>query len=132
VRFIKFALIAALAFALDGCAATSQQVAQNLGEQYVGKNVDAMTSRFGPPQSAFRMNSGETAYVWQLSAVTNYDIGQYGGSAKTNYCKVNVIASPAGVVTKLTTEDAVVNDGLLRGLEVWGSVCAQHLGMARQ
>jgi hypothetical protein len=84
------------------------------------------------------MNSGETAYLWQLAAETNIDISsdKYGssGSAKTNYCKVNVIASSTGIVTKLTTEDSGGTGGLLglAGVDIYGSVCARHLGMPRQ
>lgn len=66
--------------ALGGCAATKQEVSESLGSRFVGKNVDTLISEFGPPSSAFRMNSGETAYVWQLSAVTNID---------TNKCKAS-------------------------------------------
>jgi hypothetical protein len=50
-------------------------------------------------------------------AETDVDISsdKYGssGSAKTYYCKVKVIASPAGIVTKLTTEDSSGTGGLL-------------------
>ena len=44
------------------------------------------------------MNSGEAAYVWHLSAVTRFNADS--GWAKTNYCKVSVISSPTGIVTK--------------------------------
>jgi hypothetical protein len=78
------------------------------------------------------MNSGETAYVWQLSAETYVDTDI--GRAKTNYCKVNVISSPAGIVTKLTTEDSSGTGGIavLAGVDIYGSICANHLGMRRQ
>jgi hypothetical protein len=127
-----------LAVALCGCAASKQEVVSRLGDQYIGKNVDALVSQFGPPASTFRMNSGETAYLWQLAAETDIDISsdKYGsnGSAKTYYCKVKVIASPAGIVTKPTTEDASGTGGLLglAGVDVYGSVCANHLEMPRQ
>ena len=52
------------------------------------------------------MNSGETAYAWQLSAVTNIATSDGHGVAKTNYCKVSVISAPNGIVTKLSTEDS--------------------------
>jgi hypothetical protein len=90
--------------ALAGCAATKQEVSDNLGNRFVGKNVDSLVSEFGPPASTFRMNSGEIAYVWQLSGITYIDTDKGSGTAKTNYCKVNGISSPAGIVTKLTTE----------------------------
>jgi hypothetical protein len=120
--------------ALAGCAATKQEVSDNLGNRFIGKNVDVLVSEFGPPLSAFRMNSGETAYVWQLSAVTYIDTDKGSGTAKTNYCKVSIISSPAGIVTKLTTEDSSGTGGLagLAGIDIYGSICARHLGMRRQ
>ncbi len=130
--------IVALAVALCGCAASKQEVAARLGDQYIGKNVDALVSQFGPPATTFRMNSGETAYLWQLAAETDIAVSsdKYGssGSAKTYYCKVKVIASSTGIVTKLTTEDSSGTGGLLglAGVDIYGSVCANHLGMPRQ
>jgi hypothetical protein len=120
--------------ALPGCAATKQEVSANLGDRFLEKNVDALVSEFGPPASTFRMNSGETAYVWQLSAVTKINTNDGIGTAKTNYCKVNVISSPTGIVTKLTTEDESGTGGIvgLAGVDIYGSVCARHLGMRRQ
>jgi hypothetical protein len=77
-------MAAALAVvALAGCAATKQEVSQNLGHRFIGKNVDTLVSEFGPPANTFRMNSGETAYVWQLSAVAYIDTNNSGGTAKT-------------------------------------------------
>lgn len=131
---IRFAMIAAACVVLSGCAATKQEVSENLGNRFVGKNVDALVAEFGPPASIFRMNSGETAYLWQLSAVTRINTYEGSGTAKTKFCKVSVIASPTGTVTKLTTEDASGTTGLLglAGVDVYGSVCAQHLGIPRQ
>jgi hypothetical protein len=130
--------VVALAVWPAGCAASRQEVAARLGDQYVGKNVDALVLQFGPPASSFRMNSGDTSYVWQLTAVTSIDVSsdRYGssGTAKTDYCKVSVIASSAGIVTRLTTEDASGTGGLLgmAGVDIHGSVCARHLGMRRE
>jgi len=129
---------AALATILAGCAASKQEVVARLGDQYVGKNVDTLVMDFGPPSSSFRMNSGDTSYLWQLSAVTNIDVSsdRYGsrGSATTEYCKVSVIASPRGVVTRLTTEDASGTGGILglAGVDIHGSICGQRLGMRPQ
>ena len=122
------------AILLAGCAATKQEVSENLGNRFLGKNVDTIVSEFGPPASAFRMNSGETAYVWHLSAVTNINTSEGSGTAKTNYCKVSVISSPTGIVTKLTTEDSSGTGGILglAGVDIHGSICARHLGMKRQ
>ncbi len=121
------------AIALTGCAATKQEVVEKLDNTYVGKNVDALVSQFGPPASTFRMNSGETAYVWQLSSVTSINTYQGSGTARTAYCKVNVIASPTGIVSKLTTEDVSGTGGLLgaAGVDIYGSLCARYLGIPR-
>jgi hypothetical protein len=119
---------------LAGCAATKQEVSGNLGNRFLRKTVVSLVSEFGPPASAFRMNSGETAYVWQLSAVTNINTDRGSGTAKTNYRKVSVISSPTGIVTKLTTEDSSGTGGILglAGVDIYGSICARHLGMQRQ
>jgi hypothetical protein len=137
-RWLRAISVLLVPFVAAGCAATKQEVSEGLGNQFVGKNVDVIVSQFGPPASSFRMNSGDTAYVWQLAAVTNIDVSsdRYGSSgvAKTNYCKVNVIASPVGIVTKLTTEDSSGTGGILglAGVDIYGSVCARHLGMPRR
>jgi hypothetical protein len=130
--------VVALCAVLGGCAASKQEVVTRLGDQYVGKSVDALVVQFGPPASSFRMTTGDTSYVWQLTAVTNIDVSsdRYGssGTAKTNFCKVSVIASPTGIVTRLTTEDSSGTGGLLgaAGVDIYGSVCARHLGMKRE
>jgi hypothetical protein len=74
--FLKIAAVVAGA-ALAGCAATQQGVVASLDQRFIGKNVDTLVTEFGPPANAFKMNSGETAYVWQLSAVTNINTDRY-------------------------------------------------------
>jgi len=132
--FLKLAAALFALLALTGCLATTQEVATNLNDRFVGKSVDSLVSEFGPPASTFKMNSGETAYQWQLSSITQIDTYRGVGAAKTQYCKVTVIASPKGTVSKLMTEDASGTPGLLgaAGVDVRGSVCAQHLGIQRQ
>lgn len=83
------------------------------------------------------MSTGETSYLWQLSSVTNIEVDRHrwgsSGSATTKFCKLSVIASPAGVVTKLTTEDS--SAGLreaIGNIDFYGSVCANHLGIRRE
>lgn len=126
--------VVAICIALGGCfAASKQEVAARLGQEYVGQNVDALVVRFGPPASTFRMNSGQTSYVWQLSAEANIAVSsdRYGSSwsARTNYCKVSVIASPTGIVQQLDTEDANAGYGVPGALRIYGSLCGQRLGM---
>ena len=123
-RHLRLAAAILCCVGVAGCAASREEVAARLGAEYVGKNVDALAVKFGPPTSMFKMNSGQTSYQWQLANETNiavnHDLGT--GHASTRYCKVTVIASPAGVVSQLDTEDS--NAG--------GSLCARRLGMQRQ
>ncbi len=124
-------IVAALAMALAGCAADRQQVAQNLDNTYVGKPVDTLVAEWGPPTSTYRMNNGETAYVWVLSNEVGIRVDQGRGVATDRSCKVNVVASPTGIVIKLTTVDASGTGGLFGavGVDVRGSVCANRLGI---
>jgi hypothetical protein len=88
--------------------------------------------KFGPPANTFKMNSGDTSYIWQLGKQTNIDADRGRGIASTQYCKVNVIASKTGVVTQLNTEDSNAGAGLGSTLGMYGSICANRLGMERQ
>jgi hypothetical protein len=92
--------IVALCAALAGCAASREEVATRLGQQYIGQNVDALVVRFGPPTNAFNMNSGGTSYIWQLGNQTNINTDRGSGVASTIYCKVSVTASKTGVITR--------------------------------
>jgi hypothetical protein len=124
--------IVALCAALGGCAASRQEVATRLGDQYVGQNVDALVVKFGPPASTFKMNSGDTSYIWQLGNQTNINTNEGSGIASTLFCKVSVIASKTGIVSQLNTEDANAGGGLAGAIGMYGSICAQRLGMERQ
>jgi hypothetical protein len=113
---------------LTACAASRQEVATRLGQQYIGQNVDALVVRFGPPASTFKLNSGETSYVWQLGNRTDVYANRVVATASTEYCKVNVIASPTGIVKQLNTEDPNIYVGLTAAVGIEGSFCATHLG----
>ncbi|MCA6097114.1 hypothetical protein [Bradyrhizobium australafricanum] len=63
--------VAAAGAVLAGYAASKQEVVARLGDQYIGQNVDRLVVQFGPPTSTFRLNGGQSSYVWQLSAVTD-------------------------------------------------------------
>lgn len=131
---MKFLTVVMLAAILGGCAASKQEVAARLGAEYIGQNVDALVLRFGPPISAFKMNSGDSSQVWQLGAGTSIQgDGNGGGTASTYYCKITVIASPKGTINQLNTEDSNAS-GLIGATGVYGSFCGNVLGMkpARQ
>jgi hypothetical protein len=129
---MRFPGVVALCAALCGCAASKQEVVARLGDQYIGRNVDALVVQFGPPTSVFKMNSGQSSYIWQLSAVTDIATDRGFGTASTRYCKVTVITSPAGVVQQLNTEDQNAGVGVPGLLGVYGSMCGQRLGMKPQ
>jgi len=128
--------IVLLCLGLGGCYATGADVRARLGQDYVGKNVDALVVRWGPPASTFKMNSGETAYVWQLTTASSVSVyrdgqGSASGSSRGYACKINVIASPTGTVTRLDTEDkdnSIYYGPIPTGIQT-GSLCAEHLGM---
>jgi hypothetical protein len=99
-----------------------------LGDQYVGQNVDALVIKFG----TFKMNSGDTSYIWQLGNQTNINSDRGSGIASTQFCKVSVIGSKTGIVSQLNTEDSNAGGGLGGALGMYGSICANRLGMERQ
>jgi hypothetical protein len=129
---MRFLAIVVLSVVLCGCAASRQEVVTRLGDQYIGKNVDALVVQFGPPTSVFKMNSGQSSYIWQLSTVTDIATDRGYGTASARYCKVTVIASPAGIVQQLNTEDQNAGAGEPGLLGVYGSMCGQRLGMKPQ
>ena len=124
--------IVVLCFALGGCAASREEVVTRLGSEFVGQNVDTLVVRFGPPASTFKMNSGDTSYIWQLGNQTNINTDRGSGIASTQFCKVSVIASKAGIITQLNTEDSNAGAGLGGVMGMYGSICANRLGMQRQ
>ena len=125
-------VIAALCAALGGCAASRQEVVARLGDQFVGQSVDNLVMKFGPPATTFKMNSGDTSYVWQLGNQTDIATDRGSGFASTRYCKVNVIASKTGIVTQLNTEDSNAGGGIIGAVGGYGSICANRLGIERQ
>jgi hypothetical protein len=117
---------------LSGCAASRQEVAARLGDEFIGQNVDSLVVKFGPPTNSFRMNNGGASYVWQLAATTDVAIDQGYGSVRTRVCKVSVVADAKGIVTQLNTEDSSASTGIYGMMGIGGSICAQRLGMKPQ
>jgi len=124
--------IVALCAALGGCAASRQEVVARLGDHYIGKNVDVLVVDFGPPASTFKMNSGDTSYIWQLGNQTNFVSDRGSGIASTQFCKVSVIADKTGAVSQLNTEDSNAGGGLAGAVGMYGSICANRLGIKHQ
>jgi hypothetical protein len=122
----------ALCAALGGCAASRQEVIAQLGQEFIGQNVDALVVQWGPPANTFKMNSGDTSYVWQLGNQTDIATDRGSGIASTRFCKVNVVASKTGIVTQLNTEDSNAGGGLIGVMGGYGSICANRLGIKHQ
>jgi len=62
----------------------------------------------------------------------NINTDQGSGIASTRFCKVSVIASKTGVLSQLNTEDSNAGAGLAGAMGMYGSICANRLGMERQ
>jgi hypothetical protein len=129
IQKCEFWEFVALGAALAGCAASRQEVSARLGDQFVGQNVDALVVQFGPPTSTFKMNSGQSSFVWQLTAVTDIAGDRDYAQAQSRFCKVGVTASPVGIVTQLNTEDSNAGGGIYAAVGDFGSICARRLGM---
>jgi hypothetical protein len=64
-----------------------------------------------PTTSTFKMNSGQSSYVWQLGALTDIEMDRGSGSASTRYCKVQRDHLPYWSRHQLNTEDSKVGGG---------------------
>jgi hypothetical protein len=124
--------IVALGVALSGCAASREEVIARLGEHYIGQNVDQLVIDWGPPANTFKMNSGDSSYIWQLGDQTNINTDRGSGIASTRFCKVSVVASKTGVVSQLNTEDSNAGAGIGGAVGMYGSICANRLGIQRR
>jgi hypothetical protein len=131
MRNFKLSVALLCLLMLSGCAASREEVLARLGEEYIGKNVDALVVKFGPPASTFKMNSGQTSYVWLLGNQTDIATDRGTGIAQTRFCKVSVIASGTGIIASLNTEDSNAGGGVAGALGAYGSLCANRLGIQR-
>lgn len=128
---MKWPVVAACVL-LVGCAASREEVVSRLGSKYIGASTDALVRDLGPPATTFRMNSGETSLVWQLTSITDISGSDGRGQASTRFCKVMVIADQHGTVRRLDTEDSNAGRGGIATMAgAFGSICAQRLGMEK-
>jgi hypothetical protein len=116
---------------LTACAASRQEAAARLGEQFIGQSVDVMVGQFGPPASSFRLTSGGSSYQWQLAGGTDVVGGNGIGMASQRYCKVNVMTDSSGKVIDLKTDDtsSATSYGYFAVNE---SLCAKRFGMKKE
>ena len=123
--------IVVLSTALAGCAASRQEVAAKLGDQFIGQNVDMMVAQFGPPATVFKMNSGGVSYQWQLAGGADIVGGNGVALASQRYCKVNVITDRSNKVVDLKTDDTGSNTSYGYFM-VNESLCAKRFGMKKE
>jgi hypothetical protein len=138
--------IVAICVALAGCAGSPQRAASTsqYGNQFVGKDVDALVAQIGRPTSSKRMDDGQGSYVWELGPtkasgsdqrVQTADGGLYGDGYTPGYitddprlCKVSATTSPEGIVTQLNAEDSNGTGAPSVTLGFNQSICAQRFG----
>lgn len=127
--------VAIAAVVLAGCgggerykAVSADDVSARLNQKYVGQNVDTLVTDLGPPNSTLKLNGGDTAYFWRIAPSLELRSNDGVRTASSHSCKINAVTSPAGIVTKLSTQD---EDGI-RGLvvDIDSSLCAKRLRMA--
>lgn len=136
----------ALCAVLGGCAGTWQEApsSSRLGDQFIGKDVDALVARIGRPTRSKRMDDGQASYMWELAAVANSagdrpihtgDAGLYGDGYTPGYisddprlCTISVTTSSDGIVTQLKAEDSNGTGAPAVTLGFSGSICAKRLG----
>src|ERR1700742_2151311 len=62
--------IAVLCVGLGGCWTSGQDVATSprYGDQFVGKNVDAVVTKLGKPRGRKKMDGDQMTYFWEFAA----------------------------------------------------------------
>jgi hypothetical protein len=85
---------------LAGCAASRQEVASRLGEQFIGPERGRSCYATRTAQKFLQMNNCGASYVWQLAARTDVAIDQGYKSIRTRVCKVSVVADAKNIVTQ--------------------------------
>ena len=146
MRILK---IVGLCVALGGCWTTEHDVATSTrpdstrpGNQFVGKNVDAVVARLGKPGGHKKTDNDQDTYVWEFVAADlpanqksfTPQGGLYGDgltpgavSDDPRVCKVSVVTSPEGIVTQFSAEDSNGTGARREWLGTAGSFCSQRL-----
>lgn len=82
-----------ISLVISGCA-TTQQVANRLGNQYIGKNFDEFVVKNGAPFNSYKLSSGDTVQQWSASRASM----PMPGTSTTNYTgnQAHTIHQPGG------------------------------------
>ena len=140
MRILK---IMGLCAVLGGCWTSGQDVATSAryGDEFVGKNVDAVVAKLGKPRGRKKMDGDQVTYFWEFAAgdlpanqksYTGqgglYGDGQTPGamSEDLRICRVSVVTSPEGIVTQFSAEDSNGTNARM-ALGSAGGFCSQKL-----
>jgi hypothetical protein len=136
--------IVVLCAALGGCGTSGQggTTSNRTGDQFIGKNVDAVIARFGNPSQRKKLDNDQLVYVWQLLATdlpeNQKSFSGYGGlygdgltpgaiSDDIRSCRLTVTTSAEGNVTQFNAEDLNGTGAPKATRGLVGGVCAQRL-----
>lgn len=110
----RAAALTVICFAMLGCA-TTQQVANRLGNQYIGQNFDEFVVKNGAPFNSYKLSSGDIVHQWSAgraslpmpgSSTTSY----YGNQAHTTHqpggnmdlvCDIQFQVTPGNIVKSI-------------------------------
>jgi hypothetical protein len=129
---------------LGGCWTSGQEVASSnrSGDQFVGKNVDAVAARFGKPTGRKKLDNDQMMYVWELAATdlpgnqkAQTGDGRLYGDGGTpgamsddpRFCKLTVTTTSEGIVTQFSAEESNGTGAPSMSIGLIDSVCAQRL-----
>jgi hypothetical protein len=119
-------------------------VAARSADQFVGQNVDALIAQLGPATKSTKIDDDQNSYVWLLSSDPAGDTppmtghgGLYGDGGSPGhvsqgyspFCRISVVATPAGIVTQANTEESNGTGAPSGILSTNQGICAQRLRM---
>lgn len=111
-------LILTFVFVISACS-TTQQAADKLQSDFIGKNFDEFVVRYGPPYKKHELNSGDLLYLWNSGvksyampqtttiqgAISRYSYSETatttGGGAIKVYCELQIVTSPNGTIKEI-------------------------------
>ena len=142
---MRMAQTALLCVALGGCSLSLPRApeagisAARPADQLVGKKLDTLVAHLGQPTQSQPLDNDQVSYMWQIETPAEAPPptgtgGLYGDGGSPGYvsqgfspfCRINVVASSAGVITQANTEESNGTgspNGVFRG----GDFCQKRL-----
>ena len=142
MRMVQAALLCVV---LGGCSISLPRAPEagvssaRPASQLVGKKLDTLVAQLGQPTRSQPLDNDQTSYMWQIETPAGPPPptgggGLYGDGGSPGYvsegyspfCRINVVASSAGVVTEANTEESN-GTGSPNGTFRSGNFCEQRL-----